>query len=145
MKSITVLFDTNIILDFLEEREPFNETANVLFKACDEHKINGYIAAHSIPDIFYILRKDYSVDERKDMLLGVCETMKVAGIDRDKLVAALTNKDFADFEDCLHIECAKSVNAAYIVTRNPTDFAGSAVPILEPEAFLRLFYQTQQE
>jgi len=30
------------------------------------------MAAHSISNAFYILRKDYSVKERKEMLLGLC-------------------------------------------------------------------------
>jgi predicted nucleic-acid-binding protein len=73
MNDMNILVDTNILLDFLEDREPFNEAADRLFKQCEENRINGYIAVHSIPNIFYVLRKDYTVNERKDMLVGICE------------------------------------------------------------------------
>jgi predicted nucleic acid-binding protein len=130
-----VLFDTNILLDFLEKRAPFSEAANRLFEACDKNTITGYIAAQSIADMFYIPRKDYIVEERKNMLLGICELMNIAELNKEQLIAALTNEDFADLEDCIQTECAKAVNAAYIITRNVTDFAASPIPAILPEDF----------
>jgi predicted nucleic acid-binding protein len=103
----------------------------LLLNKCEAKKIDGYISAQSIPDIFYILRKDYTTDERKEMLLGVCETMNVVGIDREKLTAALTSKDFDDVEDCLQAECAKAAGADYIITRNIGHFVNSAVPAIK--------------
>jgi predicted nucleic acid-binding protein len=131
-----VLFDTNIILDFLEKRAPFNEAADRLFEACDKTIISGFIAAQSIADIFYILRKDYSVEERKNMLLGICELLIIVGSNSEQIIAALTNEDFTDLEDCIQTECAKSINAAYIITRNIEDFTASPVPAILPEDFL---------
>jgi predicted nucleic acid-binding protein len=130
-----VFFDTNIIIDFLEEREPHKEAANRLFKECDDKTITGYISAQSISDIFYILRKDYSIEERKNMLLGVCELMNIAGTDKKQLLAALKNEGFDDLEDCIQTECAKAINADYIITRNIKDFSASPIPVILPEDF----------
>jgi predicted nucleic acid-binding protein len=141
MRNMDVLIDTNILLDFLEDREPFHKAAELLLKQCEAKKTVGHISAQSIPDIFYILRKDYTTDERKEMLLGVCEIMNVVEIGRGKLVAALGNKDFDDIEDCLQAECAKAVGADYIITRNIGHFANSAVPAILPEDFLGKFEQ----
>lgn len=55
-----VLFDTNVILDMLEKRVPFYESSNDVLSLCASKKIKGYIALHSISNIFYILRKNYS-------------------------------------------------------------------------------------
>jgi predicted nucleic acid-binding protein len=131
-----VLIDTNILIDFLDDRRVFSDEAGKIFQNSYEGKLKGYIAAHSIPDIFYILRKDYSVEARKEMLLGLCNTMEVVGIDKQKLVSSLLNTNFNDFEDCIHMECAKSVGAKYIVTRDPDDFANSDIPAISPQELL---------
>jgi len=59
MKNILVLFDTNIILDVLEKRLPFYDSSKSVLKKCVSGGITGYIALHSISNIFYILRKRY--------------------------------------------------------------------------------------
>jgi predicted nucleic acid-binding protein len=132
-----VLLYTNVLIDFLDSRAPFAEAADRVFQECRDGRVNGYFAAHSIPDIFYIFRKDYSAAARKDMLLGLFDVLEVVGIDRDKLMAALTSEDFADIEDCLQAECAAAVAADYIITRNLDDFMNSSIPALLPEAFLK--------
>ncbi|MEA5472417.1 PIN domain-containing protein [Spirulina sp. 06S082] len=48
-----VLLDTNIVLDFLLEREPFREDAELLFSAIGHGDIVGYVTATTITDIFY--------------------------------------------------------------------------------------------
>ena len=113
-----VLIDTNVILDFLQKREPFYESAAKIIVSCREQIIQGCISAQSIADMFYILRKDYTLEERRRILLDICQIMSVETIDKYKLIAALQNKNFNDLEDCLQAECAISLNAEYIVTRN---------------------------
>jgi predicted nucleic acid-binding protein len=141
MRNLTALIDTNIIIDFLNERVPFNDAADQLFDACSDQRVNGYIAAHSVTDTFYILRKDYSAKERKDMLLELFDILNVVGIDKAKLMKALLNEDFNDIEDRLQVECAESVGADYIVTRNIADFATSPIKAIFPEEFLNLLDQ----
>ena len=55
-----VLIDTNVILDMLEKREPFYESSNDVLYLCASKKIRGCIALHTVSNIFYILRKNYS-------------------------------------------------------------------------------------
>ena len=54
-----ILIDTNVLIDYLLERKPFFEDAKAIILSCVDGKVKGCIAAHSIPNIFYILRKDY--------------------------------------------------------------------------------------
>ena len=72
------------------------------------------------------------------MLINLCEILTVSGIDKKKLINALNNNNFKDFEDCLQAECALSCGADYIVTRNIKDFANAPVPAILPEDFLKL-------
>ena len=48
---VRILVDTNIILDYLLEREPYGELARTIIKSCQKRIITGCIAAHSITNI----------------------------------------------------------------------------------------------
>ena len=48
-----VLIDTNVLLDFLLQRELFFQDAERLFQAIDSGQIFGYVTATTLTDIFY--------------------------------------------------------------------------------------------
>ncbi len=39
---------------------------------CAKKEVTGIMAAHSIPNLFYILRKDFSQEERRALLKDLC-------------------------------------------------------------------------
>ena len=133
-----ILIDTNVLIDYLLEREPFFEDAKDVILSCADGKVKGCIAAHSIPNMFFILRKDYNPKERREVLSNLCSIFDVEGIDKAKLLVGLTNEDFSDFEDCLQMECAKSYGADYIVTRNISDYSTSEIKAIMPKDYLEL-------
>ena len=55
-----ILIDTNVLLDYLLEREPFFEDAKKVISSWTGGNTKGCIAAHSISNMFFILRKDYT-------------------------------------------------------------------------------------
>ena len=134
-----VLIDTNVLADLLLGRDPYYDIAYNILSMCADKKVYGYIAAHSIPDLFYILRKSMTKEERKEALKDICQIVKVEGIDSFKILSALDNENFSDFEDCLQEECAAAISADYIITRNTKDFASSRVPAILPDEFLEQF------
>lgn len=136
MKNITVLIDTNIFIDVLQDRIPFTDNSQAVIGLVTQKKIKGAVAAHSITNLWYILRKTHSDEERRNYLLSLFELFDVVSIDKNRLVAALEKSDFKDLEDCLQDECAYAINADYIITRNAKDFESSMVKALTPEEFL---------
>lgn len=136
MKNITVLIDTNIFIDVLQDRIPFTDNSQAVIGLVTQKKVKGAVAAHSITNLWYILRKTHSDEERRNYLLSLFELFDVVSIDKNRLVAALEKSDFKDFEDCLQDECASDINADYIITRNTKDFESSMVKVLTPEEFL---------
>ena len=136
MKNITVLIDTNIFIDVLQDRIPFTDNSQAVIGLVTQKKIKGAVAAHSITNLWYILRKTHSDEERRNYLLSLFELFDVVSMDKNRLVAALENSNFKDFEDCLQDECAYAINADYIITRNAKDFESSMVKALTPEEFL---------
>lgn len=134
---MVVLVDTNIIIDALANREPYADNAKKILEKCAAREVTGILAAHSIPNMFYIFRKNFSQDERRFLLKNLCNIFKFSDLNAKKILAALENEKFVDFEDCLQEECAVESMADYIVTRNPADFANSRVKVILPEEFLK--------
>jgi len=133
-----VLIDSNIILDCIAKREPHAISARLIFKMCACNEIEGFISAHTVSNLFYILRKDLSVAKRKEILLKLCQVFTVLGIDDIKLISSLENENFNDLEDCLQDECANDFNADYLITRNVSDFKNGKVKTIEPNEFLSM-------
>lgn len=132
-----ILLDTNILIDYISQRPSFVEDAQTILRLCSEKQVEGCIAAHSIMNAFYILRKALSLEERRETLSNLCCLLTVVGIDKIKIISALGNEKFSDVEDCLQMECAIDFSADYIVTRNVKDFANSKIPAILPGEFLK--------
>ncbi len=125
-----VLLDTNIILDFFLEREPFFQEANAIFDAIVSEQVSGFITASSATDIFYICRKQtQNVAESREIITKVLSVLSICTVDRVSLETAL-NLDMADFEDAVQLACAIQSQLDAIITRNPQDFPTSTVQIL---------------
>ncbi len=135
---MVILIDTNAALDFLTMRQPFYDDAGKVIMICAEGRVQGYLAFHSLPNIFYILRKSHSDADRRKMLKKLCSVLKVTGASHESICNAIEREGFLDFEDCLQDECAKEVSADFIVTRNTDDFFCSKVKPLTPHEFLEI-------
>lgn len=132
---MVVLIDTNVIIDFLITREPYFESSSKVIEKCAAGELSGYIAFHSVPNLWYILRK-IPEDKRRKWIADICDFLKVTGVDHNEVLSALRAAEFKDFEDCLQDKCAKNVGAKYIITRNTADFDKSEVQAISPEEFL---------
>jgi len=94
-----MLIDTNVVMDVLVGREPFLQQSQQVVKLCTDHVIHGYLAAHTITNLFYILRKYYNMEECRDILLGLLDIFSIVSIDEENLKRSLLNKEFKDVED----------------------------------------------
>ena len=133
---MVVLLDTNVIIDFLLSRDPFYGAASDIMTKCAKKELSGYIAIHSVPNLWYILRR-IPETKRREWLRDICNILQVAGASHEAVLEAIDNQTFRDFEDCLQDRCAVSAGARYIVTRNVVDFTSSAIPAITPEDLLK--------
>lgn len=127
-----VLFDANILLDVLLEREPHVEVAEKLVALVDNRRIEGFICATAATTLHYVGAKALGqkvVHEHLRTLLGVFE---VAAVDRDVLQRALDSSGFADYEDAVVHEAAHSAGCSAIVTRDATGFSKATMPVFQP-------------
>lgn len=132
-----ILIDTNVLLDYFQHRDGFFASEKIL-QACAENSVSGFVAAHSFPNMFYILRKFYSEEERREILTSIISLLPVVELSQHLIASALSRKDFHDFEDCLQDECAAEIGADYIVTSNIKDFELSKIKAISPDDFIKL-------
>jgi len=132
-----VLIDTDIILDFFFDRQPFSEYASKVFSLCELKVIQGYVTPVIYSNVYYLLRqtaKHEKVIEKLNQLLTITDVLIM---DKDVIVMALNSK-FQDFEDALqNYSAVKTGSIDVILTRNVKDFKNSELGVLTPENYLR--------
>lgn len=104
---MVILLDTNIPLIYLlDEEDLYKESIDKIFEMLYKNKFDGCIAFHSLPEMWYVLRKFTSEDERREMLEALCRKIRVVSAPHEDVVDAINQKNFKDFEDCLQDKCA---------------------------------------
>ena len=129
-----ILIDTNIILDLVQDREPYSENASKVINSCIRGEHKGYISSHSLVDLFFILRKNKTIEERKTLILNLCKFFTIIPEENQYFVSICNNHNWNDLEDGLQMKCAEAENLDYIITRDgERGFKNSPVKIINPE------------
>lgn len=133
-----ILLDTNIILDFAIERQPFYSESEQIFLIAQQRQIEGYVSASTFGDLYYIIRKNRSRDWTIRFLNRLASFCQVATVDRAAISMALTT-NFGDFEDAIQYATAVINQLDAIVTRNPQDFPVTSPRIMTPDRIIEEF------
>ena len=131
-----VLFDTDVLLDFLFDRKPFSDHTLKLLLACQDKKIIGFLTPVIFSNMYYILRQqasDVYVKEKLDVLLSILRVLPMS----EQTVHLAMNSSFKDMEDALqYFSALKNANVDAILTRNTKDFKKSAIPVFLPSEWI---------
>lgn len=125
-----VLLDTNIIIDLLAKREPFDQDARKVFSFADKGKLHLFTSALSFANVSYVLLKKRKPAEAKQILRKLNVLLTIVSLDEKVISLALNDNEFADFEDGLQYYSALENNIEIIVTRNLKDFLSSKIPVM---------------
>jgi predicted nucleic acid-binding protein len=126
-----ILIDTNIILDFLQDRQPFVEDAVRLFERVDTGDVEGCIAATTITNIYYIIRRARSVQAAQDAIAQLLTDLHICEVNTIVLQQALA-LSFRDFEDAVQYVSAVTYGVDVIVTRDASGFVDAEIPVMLP-------------
>jgi predicted nucleic acid-binding protein len=132
---LRILFDTNVILDVLLDREPFSSTAAKLFSKVETGEITGYVCATTITTLHYISSKVIGADSAIEEINKLLMLFEVAPVNRAVLDAALTS-GFKDFEDAVVHASGVYKETQGIVTRDFDSFKKSKINVYSPEELL---------
>jgi len=131
----SVLVDINVILDVLQKREPFYGASAGLLAALERGAAEGYVAAHSITTLFYLLQKGKGSSEARATITSLLQIFKIAPVDQETIEQAL-NLEFRDFEDAVQMVSALRNKINFLITRNVKDYQPALLPVLQPVDFL---------
>jgi predicted nucleic acid-binding protein len=128
---VRVLVDTNVVLDVLLDRAPFAEGSKQLWKAIETGAAQGFLAAHTLTTVHYLVRQVKGARAARDVVGLVLQVFDIAAVDKSVLDRAV-HLEFADFEDAVSASAAEGAACDLIATRNGRDFKRSAVLAVDP-------------
>ncbi|MDR2716717.1 MAG: PIN domain-containing protein [Treponema sp.] len=135
---MTVLIDTNVILDVLLRREQFLEKSSLVMLLSEKNIIDGYVTASAITDIFFITNATYKNKQKSmGLLKDLLKTINIATVTGEEIYRAI-NLNWNDFEDAVQYSAGERIQADYIVTRDVRGYANNTIPALQPADFLTI-------
>lgn len=138
-----ILIDTNVVIDALTSREPWNENAEKIFIMAANNIIDMNITASSATDIYYLVRKYLHNTETAKQIMG--KLFSLAGIldvTESDCMEALASL-ISDYEDAVIEQVARRSGVDYIVTRNQKDYKEGVMKVILPEEFIKLIEQSE--
>lgn len=133
-----ILIDTDVILDFFFDRQPYSKEAALIFSLCENKQIEGFITPVIISNTYCLLRriaKHEKVIEKLKLLVKITSIIDVNG----QVVENALHSNFLDFEDALqNFSALNKGNIEAIITRNVKDYKKSELGIFTPENYLKL-------
>ena len=140
---MTVLLDTNIIMDALQERQPFDAEAKEILKRSQSAKeFTSLFTANAVADVFYLYSKARDMKSAKAALEFLIKNYGVVTVSQDDCSAALSLPT-DDFEDALVAVCAQNANADYIITRDADLLSTKlTVKVISPKDFIDMLTAT---
>jgi predicted nucleic acid-binding protein len=132
-----ILVDLNVILDVLQNRQPFYEDSAGVIDVVVRGEATGWLAAHSLTTLFYIISRVRSREAAVQALTNLLKSFTVAAVD-DSVIRKALAWGWTDFEDAVQMATADAEKIDYLITRNVNDFENGPVPVMQPAAFLTL-------
>lgn len=139
MAQAKLLLDANVVIDYLNEREPFYEKARLLMIGGRVGEFELWISSSQVTDLVYILSNGGRASEM-DVVMGQMRGLRTfvsvfAASEReiDPMLAA----SWRDPEDYLLYEIALALRADALITRNQSDFPQGLVPVMNCDEFFQ--------
>jgi predicted nucleic acid-binding protein len=130
-----ILLDLNVILDVILDRAPGADAASALWAAIETGRGRGVIPAHGLTTIFYLLEKARGAAFARDGVERLVSVFAVAAVD-DAVIRRALVLGWPDFEDAVCAAAAEASTCEAIVTRDPSGYPNSPVPVIDPAAAL---------
>jgi predicted nucleic acid-binding protein len=130
-----VFIDTNVMLDFLGEREKFYLDAAKIATLADQKKITLVVSALSYATVSYFITKYEGIEKTKNKLRKFKVLSSICELD-EKIIEQSLGSEFKDFEDALQYFSALRTECNVLITRNEKDFKLARLPIMNPKEFL---------
>jgi len=134
-----VFLDTDVLIDFLSDRQPYSQDAAALLSWVIQHKWEILVSAISFDNIYYVMRRN-GVGQASAIkaLQKIHDITTCVAVDAAIISAALES-DFKYFEDGIQFFAAMQAgDVNFFITRNLKDYKKAAVQVATPQQFMTL-------
>mgnify|MGYP000297794037 CR=1 FL=1 len=133
---ISILLDTDVCLDSITGREPWNANADRIFHASVEKEVYIFISGLTFSNLYYLLRKIHGSRKTIKRLRAMRDLIKVSPIN-SKVVDQAFDSSWNDFEDAMQYHSALKAGCDLLVTRNLSDYKkADRIPVIQPSGFI---------
>lgn len=132
-----VMVDTNVVLDLLLQREPFDVQAAQIFTLVETSNLDAALCATTFTTIDYLLNQSMTKGKARKVVGKLLDLFEVCPVNRAIIQSAVLS-GISDFEDAVLHESARLSNCQAIITRNGKDFKKATLTIYDPNEFLAL-------
>ena len=130
--------DTDVIIDFLTDRQPYAESSSIIFDWADKGELKLCASALCINNVHYVIRKIIGKEKVLQVLGELTEMVDVLPVTNDNIKSALSS-GFGDFEDAIqHSVAMDNERTKAILTRNTKDYKKSKLPVFTPDTFVKM-------
>ena len=133
---MNVFLDTNVVIDFMGEREGFFEDAAAIFAMIEDKRITACASALTIVNCAYILKKAFNSDIMLNKVEALCQMLDVTPIDRSQLLDAVRLRPY-DYEDAVQYLSALPYHPDVIITRDKRGFNNFDILVMTPAEFVQ--------
>lgn len=130
--------DTDVIIDFLTDRQPYAESSSIIFDWADKGELKLCASALCINNVHYIIRKIIGKEKSLLVLDELTELVEILPVSKEDIKNALSS-GFGYFEDAIQHSVAMNNNETKaILTRNTKDYKKSNLPVFTPDTFVKM-------
>lgn len=130
-----LLIDANILLDVLQEREPYSHDSSLIWKLCETKTVEGYVSSLTVANLIYVMRKELDPEKIEEIICRMKLIFQLTDLNATDMIRAAEMK-WDDFEDAVQSATAERIHADCIITRNVKDFGKSRIIAFTPAEYL---------
>ena len=126
-----IFLDTNILIDFIEQRSFDKEAVNELFKLAEKNDIEIFISESVITTALYVTKNTAQIDRVLKITSVICI--------RETEIKKALSSSFKDKEDAILYYGSLHAKIDFFITRNEKDFAKNSLtqlPVMNAKALL---------
>lgn len=133
---MNVFLDTNVVIDFMGEREGFFNDASTIFSMIADGSIHASVSSLTIVNCAYILKKAFGSDLMLEKLDKLCQILDIMPIAKEQVQNAISLKPY-DYEDAVQYLSALPSHPDMVITRDKKGFNDLDILVMTPAEFVK--------
>lgn len=141
---ISAFVDSDVILDFLLDRQPYSVNAGRLFAHAERAEISLCTSTVAFLNVHYVAAALTDKPNADRLIRRLRSLLSLLDVTQAMVDTALAGEP-KDLEDHVQYACARANRVSFLVTRNTADYPKDQRFICSPEVFLNTIPESRDE